>query len=61
MGRARREKRQAEDEARAAAKEFCEKLFRGNYVPHVIEPSAGLDRLALAVLARRITRRTRRT
>jgi glycyl-tRNA synthetase len=40
-----------EDEARAAAQEFCEKLFKGNYVPHVIEPSAGLDRLALAVLA----------
>ena len=40
-----------EDDARAAAAEFCEKLFKGNYVPHVIEPSAGLDRLALAVLA----------
>ena len=23
----------------------------GNYVPHVIEPSAGLDRLALAIIA----------
>ena len=40
-----------EDAARAAAQEFCEKLFKGNYVPHVIEPSAGLDRLALAILA----------
>jgi glycyl-tRNA synthetase len=40
-----------EAEARAAAQEFCEKLFKGLYVPHVIEPSAGLDRLALAVLA----------
>jgi glycyl-tRNA synthetase len=40
-----------EDEARAAAGEFCQKLFKGLYVPHVIEPSAGLDRLALAVLA----------
>ncbi len=39
------------DEALAAAKEFCEKLFKGLFVPHVIEPSAGLDRLALAVLA----------
>lgn len=39
------------DEALAAGKEFCEKLFKGLYVPHVIEPSAGLDRLALAVLA----------
>ncbi len=41
----------SEDEARAAAADFCEKLFKGNYVPHVIEPSAGLDRLALAVIA----------
>ncbi|MEO7319555.1 MAG: glycine--tRNA ligase, partial [Chthoniobacteraceae bacterium] len=40
-----------EDAARTAAAEFCEKLFKGQYVPHVIEPSAGLDRLALAVLA----------
>jgi glycyl-tRNA synthetase len=31
--------------------EWCERLFKGFYVPHVIEPSAGLDRLALAVLA----------
>lgn len=30
---------------------WFERLFKGNYVPHVIEPSAGLDRLALAVLA----------
>ena len=29
---------------------FCERLLKGFYVPHVIEPSAGLDRLALAVL-----------
>ncbi len=40
-----------EEEARGAAAEFCEKLFKGLYVPHVIEPSAGLDRLALAILA----------
>jgi glycyl-tRNA synthetase len=40
-----------EDEARTASKDFCEKLFKGLYVPHVIEPSAGLDRLALAILA----------
>jgi glycyl-tRNA synthetase len=39
------------DEARTAAKEFCVKLFKGLYVPHVIEPSAGLDRLALAIIA----------
>src|SRR5207237_4014806 len=29
---------------------WCERLFKGVYLPHVIEPSAGLDRLALAVL-----------
>ncbi len=29
----------------------CAKLFKGLYIPHVIEPSAGLDRLALAILA----------
>jgi len=40
-----------EDAARTDAQTFCEKLFKGLYVPHVIEPSAGLDRLALAVLA----------
>ena len=41
----------AEYAARGAAKGFCEKLFKGQYVPHVIEPSAGLDRLTLAILA----------
>ncbi len=30
---------------------WFERLFKGNYLPHVIEPSAGLDRLALAVLS----------
>jgi len=30
---------------------WCDRLFKGFYVPHVIEPSAGLDRLALAVIA----------
>ena len=33
-----------------AVRAFCDRLFAGFYVPHVIEPSAGLDRLALAVL-----------
>jgi glycyl-tRNA synthetase len=45
----------AEWEARGksaeAAHVFCEKLFQGKYVPHVIEPSAGVDRLVLALLA----------
>ncbi|MDR3405380.1 MAG: glycine--tRNA ligase [Chthoniobacter sp.] len=35
--------------------EWCQKLFKGFYVPHVIEPSAGLDRLALAVLSHAFT------
>ena len=29
---------------------WCDRFFKGNYVPHVIEPSAGLDRLALAII-----------
>lgn len=36
----------AADDARA----FVAKLFEGKYVPHVVEPSAGTDRLALALL-----------
>jgi glycyl-tRNA synthetase len=35
--------------------EWCQKLFKGFYVPHVIEPSAGLDRLALAVISSAFT------
>ena len=34
----------------AAAEKFCLDLFDGKYVPHVIEPSAGVDRLMLALL-----------
>ncbi|MGI8605222.1 MAG: glycine--tRNA ligase [Verrucomicrobiales bacterium] len=41
---------EAADKARLAAEAFCERLFKGFYLPHVIEPSAGLDRLALAIL-----------
>ena len=37
--------------AEADIRTWFERLFKGFYVPHVIEPSAGLDRLALAVLA----------
>ncbi len=33
-----------------AARAFVALLFEGRYVPHVIEPSAGVDRLALALL-----------
>ena len=32
------------------ARAFVASLFEGKYVPHVIEPSAGVDRLALALL-----------
>ena len=41
----------AGSQAQIAAREFCAKLFKGQYLPHVIEPSAGLDRLTLAILA----------
>jgi glycyl-tRNA synthetase len=34
---------------------WFERLFKGNYVPHVIEPSAGLDRMALAIIANAFT------
>ncbi len=39
----------------AEVRTWFDRLFRGFYVPHVIEPSAGLDRLALAVLANAFT------
>lgn len=34
-----------------AVRTWCENLLGGNFIPHVIEPSAGLDRLALAILS----------
>lgn len=34
----------------AAANVFLDKLFDGKYIPHVIEPSAGVDRMALALM-----------
>lgn len=40
----------AHNRSREEAALFCDKLFRGAYVPHVIEPSAGLDRMVLAIL-----------
>jgi glycyl-tRNA synthetase len=33
-----------------AARAFVARLFEGKYIPHVIEPSAGVDRMALALL-----------
>ena len=55
-------RKQAENRAKgdcaqpdAAIEEWCQKLFKGFFLPHVIEPSAGLDRLALAVIAKAFT------
>ncbi len=38
-------------QARTEAEAFFDRLSKGHYVPHVIEPSAGVDRLILALLA----------
>jgi glycyl-tRNA synthetase len=40
----------AQKEAEGEANAFFEKLAKGMYTPHVIEPSAGADRLALALI-----------
>jgi glycyl-tRNA synthetase len=39
----------------AAVRAWFDRLFKGNFVPHVIEPSAGLDRMALAIIANAFT------
>lgn len=39
------------EKAAAMAKEDADGLAKGNYIPHVIEPSAGVDRLILALLS----------
>lgn len=39
-----------EEKARAEAKEDADGLAKGQYIPHVIEPSAGADRLILALI-----------
>jgi glycyl-tRNA synthetase len=41
---------ESQQKAEAQAKEDAEMLTKGYYVPHVIEPSAGVDRLALALI-----------
>ncbi len=38
------------EQAERTAKEDAAGLAKGNYVPHVIEPSAGVDRLTLALI-----------
>lgn len=42
---------EAQKEAEGEANMFFEKLAKGLYTPHVIEPSAGADRLALALIS----------
>ncbi len=42
---------EAPEKAEKQAREDAEALAKGYYVPHVIEPSAGVDRLALALIA----------
>jgi glycyl-tRNA synthetase len=37
-------------EAALEAKTFFDRLAKGQYIPHVIEPSAGVDRLILALI-----------
>jgi glycyl-tRNA synthetase len=44
----------AEDAARQA-REDADGLAKGNYIPHVIEPSAGVDRLILALICHAYT------
>ncbi len=41
---------EAADKAEKQAREDAEALAKGYYIPHVIEPSAGVDRLALALI-----------
>ncbi len=40
-----------EEKAKIDAKEDADGLAKGQYIPHVIEPSAGVDRLILALIA----------
>ncbi len=41
----------SQDRAELEAKEDAEGLAKGQYIPHVIEPSAGVDRLILALIS----------
>src|SRR5205814_8554124 len=41
---------EAAERAEKLAGEEAESLSKGYYIPHVIEPSAGVDRLALALI-----------
>ena len=44
-------RREAETRSRQQATEDANGLAKGQYIPHVIEPSAGVDRLILALIA----------
>lgn len=44
-----------QEKAEREAKEDAEGLAKGQYIPHVIEPSAGVDRLILALIANAYT------
>ncbi len=46
---------EAAAQAEAGARKFFERLAKGNYIPHVIEPSAGVDRLILALICNAYT------
>jgi glycyl-tRNA synthetase len=46
---------EAAEKAEKQAREDAEALTKGYYVPHVIEPSAGVDRLALALISNAYT------
>jgi glycyl-tRNA synthetase len=46
---------EAKVQAESETKGFFERLAKGNYVPHVIEPSAGVDRLVLALICHAYT------
>lgn len=46
---------EAAAQASAEAKHFFERFGTGNYLPHVIEPSAGVDRLILALICNAYT------
>jgi len=41
----------SQERAELEAKEDAEGLAKGQYIPHVIEPSAGVDRLILALIS----------
>jgi len=49
----------AEEEASKTATEDANGLAKGQYIPHVIEPSAGVDRLILALIASAYTEVTK--